>query len=230
MIQCTSTTLNYWVTTSGFTVGPLVLYKQNGTEPDPEEPDPEYFPTFEEVSYAHLNQYGEPDIIDDQGSDVYWTWNLGDKMLTVHFWENLIGYWKVISEEYWVSFAQVTQPYLDQYGEPDDIHDDQGHAFHYVWYLENSIFVAIFTNVIDGIPTSSWRMHWESFFYSFEYVSQPYLDKYGPVEYIYTRSDGLYIEWWWYMQGFMVSFSRGGYFYHDIYSWKVWETDEFPPI
>jgi len=67
---------------------------------------------------------------------------------------------------------------------------------------------------------------------TFEEVSQPYLDQYGPPEdvYIYKSSGGRYwcsIDWWWYSKGFQVTFLW--IVYDEELGWRVASTYTFPP-
>ena len=82
--------------------------------------------TFEEVSQPYLDKYGEPDDKTEVACYVYWDWDLGDKMLTVCFFNGSIydgDWWEVSSEDFWYTFEQISQPYLDQYGSPEDVYE-----------------------------------------------------------------------------------------------------------
>lgn len=74
---------------------------------------------------------------------------------------------------------------------------------------------------------------------TFEDVSQPYLDRRGPPEEvtIYTSSDYATnvsrpqegsIDWWWWTQGFGVTFLNTPFDY--VYGWTVDSTHSFEPI
>ncbi len=65
---------------------------------------------------------------------------------------------------------------------------------------------------------------------SFETVSQPYLDKYGQPEDVYEYDSSCYhtIDWWWWSQGFEVTFIDTCY--DDIDGWAVDSEYSFPPI
>jgi len=65
---------------------------------------------------------------------------------------------------------------------------------------------------------------------SFEDVSAPYLETYGPPEETseYKSSDYHSIDWWWWSQGFMVCFLWTTY--DDVYGWTVDHTYSFDPI
>ena len=65
---------------------------------------------------------------------------------------------------------------------------------------------------------------------TFEEVSQPYLDQYGQPEdvYEYKTPDYWSIEWWWWSQGFEVTFLWTTY--DDIYGWVVDSTYSSPPF
>lgn len=80
-------------------------------------------PSFEEVSQPYLARYGDPDDVSDYGDSVFWTWDLGGEMLTVFFSQDVPGSWSVASEERWHDFAQISQPYLDQYGPAEEVQE-----------------------------------------------------------------------------------------------------------
>lgn len=67
--------------------------------------------------------------------------------------------------------------------------------------------------------------HW-----TFEEVSQPYLDARGAPEetYKFTSGDYCSIDWWWWTQGFQVSFLDSPY--DEVNGWTVDSTFEFDPI
>jgi hypothetical protein len=66
--------------------------------------------------------------------------------------------------------------------------------------------------------------------YTFEEVSQPYLDQYGPAEEDSTYTSGSYssIDWWWWTKGFEVTFLDSPY--DDVLGWTVDSTYSFDPI
>lgn len=70
----------------------------------------------------------------------------------------------------------------------------------------------------------------EKTYHSFEEVSQPYLDKYGPPEETNSYISGSYesINWWWWSQGFMVNFKDSPY--DSVWGWVVGHTYTFEPI
>ncbi len=63
---------------------------------------------------------------------------------------------------------------------------------------------------------------------TFEEVSQPYLDKYGFPEDIYKYDSDCYhtIDWWWWSQGFSVTFIKSCY--DDVSGWAVDSEYSFP--
>jgi len=65
---------------------------------------------------------------------------------------------------------------------------------------------------------------------SFEEVSAPYLEAYGPPEEIneYVSSAYHSIDWWWWTRGVMVCFVDSEY--DDVDGWTVDSTYYFPPI
>ena len=67
-------------------------------------------------------------------------------------------------------------------------------------------------------------------FITFESVSQPYLDQYGEPEEVdkYNSEDYHTVDWWYWTQGFEVSFIDSPY--DDTYGWRVDSTYEFEPI
>jgi len=67
-------------------------------------------------------------------------------------------------------------------------------------------------------------------FYTFEEVSQPYLDTYGEPEEVmkYTSADYSTVNWWWWTKGFEVTFLDSAY--DDVNGWTVDSTYEFDPI
>ncbi len=62
---------------------------------------------------------------------------------------------------------------------------------------------------------------------TFNEVSQPYRNKYGDPEEVnkYDSEDYHVVDWWWWSQGFMVSFSNTEY--DDVNGWKVDHTYSF---
>jgi len=62
---------------------------------------------------------------------------------------------------------------------------------------------------------------------TFDEVSQPYFDRYGQPEDVYTYDSGNYqsVSWWWWSKGFNVDFVR-----IDWTNWKVGSTYTFEPI
>ena len=67
-------------------------------------------------------------------------------------------------------------------------------------------------------------------YYTFDEVSKPYLDQYGPAEEInkYTSSDYNSVDWWWWSKGFEVTFVDTSW--DDVNGWKVESTYSFTPI
>ena len=65
---------------------------------------------------------------------------------------------------------------------------------------------------------------------SFEEISQPYLDQYGPPKKIvkFTSNDYHWTDWWWWSQGFRVTFEWTTY--DNVRGWVVGSTYSFPPI
>lgn len=65
---------------------------------------------------------------------------------------------------------------------------------------------------------------------TFEEISQPYLDQYGPAEDVdeYKSDDYHSIDWWWWSKGFMVCFLWTTY--DDICGWTVDHTYSFTPF
>ena len=66
---------------------------------------------------------------------------------------------------------------------------------------------------------------------SFEEVSEPYRETYGDPEEVqrFTSGDDYEtIDWWWWSQGFEVTFSNTPY--DGVYGWCVSSTFSFAPI
>lgn len=65
---------------------------------------------------------------------------------------------------------------------------------------------------------------------TFKDVSDPYLATYGQPEEVneYKSADYQSIDWWWWSQGFMVSFLDTTY--DDVNGWTVDHTYSFAPI
>jgi hypothetical protein len=65
---------------------------------------------------------------------------------------------------------------------------------------------------------------------TFESVSKPYRDKYGPPEdeYKYNSSSYNSVNWWWWSKGFNVTFVES--IYDDVYGWTVDSTYSFTPF
>jgi len=125
-----------------------------------------------------------------------------------------------------VSFEEISQPYLDQYGEPDEIRGTENKgAIWWEWNLGHKMLTVFFFDDYDG-----WRVSVEEFWYTFEQVSQPYLDQYGQPEDVYEHESPNYhsIGWWWWSQGFKVNFLWTTY--DDVRGWVVNSTYSFPPI
>ena len=64
-------------------------------------------------------------------------------------------------------------------------------------------------------------------FFTFEEVSQPYLDKYGPPEEVkkYSSSNYRSVDWYWYSRGLTVGFVRTTY--SNFRCWTVDHTYSF---
>lgn len=67
-------------------------------------------------------------------------------------------------------------------------------------------------------------------YWTFEEVSKPYLDARGQPEEVmkYTSANYSTVDWWWWTQGFEVSFENS--IYDDVNGWGVSSTYEFDPI
>ena len=65
---------------------------------------------------------------------------------------------------------------------------------------------------------------------TFEEVSSSYRSQYGTPEEVQEFISGDYhtIDWWWWCQGFEVSFINSPY--DDVYGWDVQSTYSFSPI
>ena len=65
---------------------------------------------------------------------------------------------------------------------------------------------------------------------TFAEVSKPYLDSYGEPEDVYTFTSGNFqsIDWWWWSQGFEITFEDSPY--DDVYGWAVSSTYSFSPL
>ena len=65
---------------------------------------------------------------------------------------------------------------------------------------------------------------------TFDEVSKPYLDQYGPAEQAssYISADYSSVDWWWWTKGFEVTFVNTTY--DDVEGWKVYSTYSFAPI
>ncbi|HUV09001.1 MAG TPA: hypothetical protein VMX75_14810, partial [Spirochaetia bacterium] len=76
-----------------------------------------------------------------------------------------------------IIFEEVSQPYLDQYGQPDET-SGSGGSIWWTWDLVDRMFTVFFYEDYNG----NWKVANEEYWYTFEHVSQPYLDQYGPPE------------------------------------------------
>ncbi len=65
---------------------------------------------------------------------------------------------------------------------------------------------------------------------TFADVSQPYLDRRGPPEEVstYTSADYKTVDWWWWTQGFEVTFLDT--IWDDVNGWTVDSEYTFEPI
>lgn len=121
-----------------------------------------------------------------------------------------------------LSWEEVTQPYLDEYG-PQNAKHDYGRTVYWDWYYVEYNLRVTFVKLIGG-----WIVENERIWYDFLQISQPYLDEYGPpeeVNYSWDVRGDCYTEWIWGAQGFAVTFRyRGG---RDMGDCIVWSTD--PP-
>lgn len=109
--------------------------------------------TFEEVSQSYLDQYGQPGETSGSGGSIWWTWDLADRMLTVFFHENYQGDWKVAGEEYWYTFEQISKPYLDQYGPPEDLYEYESPDYHSIdwWWWSRGFEVTFLWTTYDDV-------------------------------------------------------------------------------
>lgn len=127
-----------------------------------------------------------------------------------------------------ITFEEVSQPYLDQYGEPTEKRNNpySDSLKSWNWDFGDRMFGVCFS--LSSV-TKSWRVMYEHFWHTFDQISQPYLDQYGSPEdvYEYKSSDYHSIDWWWWGRGFSVTFvgsqSLSG-------NWWVDSTFKFPPI
>ncbi len=90
------------------------------------------------------------------------------------------------------------------------------------------IIVVLFTSCVPAIdpypPEPTGRE------ITFAEISQPYLDRYGQPEDADTYTSGNYMvtDWWWWTQGFNVTFSNNEY--DSVNGWTVSSTFSFTPI
>lgn len=84
--------------------------------------------------------------------------------------------------------------------------------------------------VIESAETVEIEEPAEIVIITFEEVSRPYLDEYGEAESVteYISGDYHIIDWWWWTQGFEVSFINSPYDY--THGWRVDSTYSFEPI
>jgi len=124
------------------------------------------------------------------------------------------------------TFKEVSQPYLDKYGEPD-LKTTSGNDIIWEWDTEEKLIQVTFFE--DTIYNTGWKSY-ETSWKEFHHVSQPYLDKYGPPEGEIKYDSGDYhtVDWWWYSKGFEVTFIDSPY--DDIRGWMVESTYTFEPI
>ena len=112
--------------------------------------------TFGEVSQPYLEIYGQPDTEKDIGPYRYWTWDLGNIMFSVSFFNfdiEGVDRWEVSSEEFWYTFEQVSQPYLDEYGTPEDIYTYDSGNYHTVswWWWSKGLEVTFSQSPYDDV-------------------------------------------------------------------------------
>lgn len=107
---------------------------------------------------------------------------------------------KPLPENGYLSFAEVSQPYLEQYGEPEKIYEyADTNEFCYVeyWWDSQGFMVCFVQTASDDY---SWSVYHNSEWITLEEVLQPYLDLYGAY-YDYNGKTGvnpsMFYNWRW---------------------------------
>lgn len=94
--------------------------------------------------------------------------------------------------------------------------------------MKNTILIALFVVIVAGLMGCSGAGLFHTT--TFDEVSQPYLDKYGPPEETSKYDSGDYhsVKSWWWSKGFEVTFLDSPY--DEVSGWKVDSTYSFAPI
>lgn len=134
-----------------------------------------------------------------------------------------------------ITFAEISQPYLDAYGEPDEMRREGSSSdfiVYWEWHYDTFTYEVSFWR-FGGV----WEVRYENRIYTFANVSQPYLNEYGTPEEVGEFISGNYhlidwyhtIDWWWWCPiGFVVRFINSSY--DDVSGWAVDSTNNFAPI
>jgi len=192
--------------------------------------------SWNEALKPYFDQYGEPDVIANDEYDLsfskwrecYWYFDTYSLLVTFHFYDPVSfderGEWDVVEEEIFYTFEQITLPFIKEHGQPDEIHKGYGYEYWY-WYFDKNSIVAKFSSDYRDFWESSWTT-----FYTFEQISQPYIDKYGEPEEVneYFSIDYWSIDWWWWSKGIEVTFLDTEY--DDTFGWIVDSIYTFTPI
>lgn len=122
-------------------------------------------------------------------------------------------------------FEEISQPYREQYGEPDTI-EHSGESFTY-WHYDDIDGQSLQIRFYEGY--SEWSVSVE-FYYTFDQVTAPYIARYGQPEEITTYDSSGYhsVDYWWWSQGISVDFLNTTY--DDHLGWVVDSTYTFSPI
>ena len=109
--------------------------------------------SFEEVSLPYLDEYGDPNKVLDLETSQFWYWYFETESLVVFFSTSYEGDWEVISEETFYTFAQISQPYLDQYGPPEEINEYTSSDYHSIdwWWWSKGFQVTFLWTTYDDI-------------------------------------------------------------------------------
>ncbi|MBT3202596.1 MAG: hypothetical protein HN350_22070 [Phycisphaerales bacterium] len=116
--------------------------------------------TFEEVSQPYIDQYGEPVIKDERYTpSLWWHWDLNDHMLCVYLHGDYYGSWEA-QESTWYTFSQISQPFLDQYGQPEEVSEYNSANYHSIdwWWWSRGFEVTFLCTAPSAALVQDWAV------------------------------------------------------------------------
>jgi len=126
-----------------------------------------------------------------------------------------------------ITLSQMIESLTQQYGEPDyqEYSSYSSDTYRLKWYFDDHNHCVTLWEY-----KGSWDILSEYDSFTFDQVSKLYRDSKGEPEEVETFTSGNYetIDWWYWSQGFEVSFINSPY--DDVIGWRVENIYTFSPI